>query len=57
MFAAHGELRTDAGEINRSTDEGLAHAVAIGGVIASVALFVGVTHGGVGLATVSEPGR
>ncbi|MNZ54431.1 hypothetical protein D3C78_723310 [compost metagenome] len=57
VFAAHGKFRADAGEVHRCADERLAHAVAVSGVVTAVALFVGVAHGGVGLAAVGEARR
>ena len=56
MAAAQGEARADAGEIHRRTDECLAHAGAVGAVVAGIALLVGIAHGGVGLAAVDEAG-
>lgn len=54
MLAASGEARADAGVIHRRTDEGFAQAVAVGGVVAGVALLVGVAHSGIGLTAVGE---
>lgn len=56
VAAAQGEARADAGEIHRRTDECLAHAGAVGAVVAGIALLVGIAHGGVGLAAVDEAG-
>ena len=56
MQAARVEAGADAGEVNRRADEGLAHAGAVGAVVAGVAVAVGVAHGCVGLAAASEAG-
>ncbi|MCY1427907.1 hypothetical protein D9M71_437740 [compost metagenome] len=56
MLAAHGKTRADAGKVYRCTDERLAHAVAIGSVVAAVALLVGVAYGGVALAAIGKAG-
>ena len=56
MATAHGKAGADAGEVYRRADKGFAHAVAVSGVVAGGTLFVGVTHGGEGLAAVDKTG-
>src|SRR5690606_15360244 len=50
------EAGADPGKLYRRADEGLAHAGAIGAVIAAVTLAVGVAHRGIGAAPVGEAG-
>ena len=57
MQATGIEARADAGEVDRRADEGLAHAGAIGAVVAGVAIAVGVAHCSKRLATVGEARR
>ncbi|MCY1437719.1 hypothetical protein D9M71_538930 [compost metagenome] len=57
VLAAHGKARADAREIHRGANEGLAHAVAIGGVVAAIALLVGIANCGVALAAVGKARR
>ncbi len=57
VLAPGREARADARKIHGCANEGLAQAVAIGRVVAGVALLVGITHGRVGFAAVGEARR
>ncbi|MNF63966.1 hypothetical protein D3C84_456840 [compost metagenome] len=54
MAAAVGEARADAGEVDWSPDEGLAHGCAIATKVGGSALSVDIADGREGLATVDE---
>ena len=57
MFPAQAKARTDARKLHRGAQEGLAHAMTVGGIVVSVIAGICITYGLIRLASIAEGGR